>query len=125
MATLATQMEHFGAMSALAQRSVKPQFAPEAGDYKALVLVFWQGGNDGNNTIIPNHNDLSVSNYSAYSSARNIQGLAIAQNQLLPINVPRIGNLTYGLHPSFGPVTGGLNNGIYELWAQQKIGRRY
>ena len=72
-------MEHFGAISALAQRSVKPQFAPEAGDYKALVLVFWQGGNDGNNTIIPNHNDLSVSNYSAYSSARNIQGLAIAR----------------------------------------------
>jgi uncharacterized protein (DUF1501 family) len=121
MTTLATQMEHFGAISALAQRSVKTRFAAEAADYKALVLVFWQGGNDGNNTIIPNHSDASVSNYSAYSAARNLQGLAIAQNQLLPISVPRVNNLTYGLHPSFGPVAGGLNNGIHELWAQQRL----
>jgi uncharacterized protein (DUF1501 family) len=30
-----------------------------------------------------------------------------------------MGGLTYGLHPSLGPV-GGLNNGIHELWAQGK-----
>jgi uncharacterized protein (DUF1501 family) len=32
-----------------------------------------------------------------------------------------MGNLTYGLHPSLGPVTGGINNGIYELWSQGKF----
>ncbi|HEY0658769.1 MAG TPA: DUF1501 domain-containing protein, partial [Pyrinomonadaceae bacterium] len=86
-----------------------------------LVLVFMAGGNDGNNTVIPNHSDTSLSNYAAYGAARNTQGLAIAQNQLLPISVPRINGLNYGLHPSLGPVTGGINNGIHELWAQQKM----
>ena len=119
MITLATQMEHFGLMSALAQ-SVNETISGGA-DYKALVCVFLSGGNDGNNTVIPNHNSATVSNYSAYSTARNTQGLAIAQNQLLPINVPRMGNLTYGLHPSLGTVTGGINNGIHELWSQNKM----
>lgn len=119
MVTLATQFEHFGLMSALA-RNVK-QTAYDAGDYRALVCIFMAGGNDGNNTVIPNHNSSSVSSYSAYSAARNSQGLAIAQNQLLPISVPKMGNLTYGLHPSLGAVAGGINNGIHELWDQKKM----
>ena len=119
MVTLATQFEHFGMMSALAQKAETD--AQAVGGYRALVCIFLAGGNDGNNVIIPNHNSTTVSNYANYSAARSAQGLAIAQNQLLPINVPRIGNLSYGLHPSFGPVTGGLNNGIHELWAQGKM----
>ncbi len=119
MVTLATQFEHFGLMSALAQKAESDSQAVDG--YKALVCIFLAGGNDGNNVIIPNHNSATVSNYASYSAARATQGLAIAQNQLLPISVPRIGNLTYGLHPSFGPVTGGLNNGIHELWAQGKM----
>ncbi|CAN5685968.1 DUF1501 domain-containing protein [soil metagenome] len=118
MVTLATQVEHFGLMSALAQ-NVKSD-VQAGGDYKALVCIFLAGGNDGNNTVVPNHNSGSVSNYAAYSAARNTQGLAIAQNQLLPITVPRMGNLAYGLHPSLGPVIGG-NNGIHEIWTQGKM----
>lgn len=123
MAALATQMHHLGMMSAMAQK-VDDSFdkTVAGGDaYKALVLIYWSGGNDGNNMVIPNHNDASVSNYSAYSAARAAQGLALAQNTLLPISVPRIGNLSYGLHPSLGPVTGGINNGIHELWALGKF----
>ncbi|MDQ3181706.1 MAG: DUF1501 domain-containing protein, partial [Acidobacteriota bacterium] len=30
-------------------------------------------------------------------------------------------NLTYGLNPNLGVVTGGINNGIHELWAQGKM----
>ncbi|MEO7658215.1 MAG: DUF1501 domain-containing protein, partial [Pyrinomonadaceae bacterium] len=78
-------------------------------------------GNDANNMVIPNHNDSSVSNYASYSAARNNQGLAIAQSSLLPIAVPRINNLTYGLHPNLGPITGGINNGIHELYGQGKL----
>src|SRR5258707_11398858 len=37
-----------------------------ASDYKALVCVFLQGGNDANNLIIP-----SGSGYAAYASARS------------------------------------------------------
>lgn len=122
MVTLATQMQHFGLMSALAQKVKDDKAAPEGGAaYKALVLIYWGGGNDGNNMVIPNHNDATLSNYSVYSAARSAQGLAIPQAQLLPISVPRMGGLTYGLHPALGPVTGGINNGIHELWAQQKL----
>lgn len=123
MAALATQVEHFGLMSALAQKVDERQVGggAEGGNYKALVCIFFAGGNDGNNMVIPNHNDSSVSNYAAYNSARGTQGLALAQNTLLPIAVPRMGNLTYGLHPALGTVTGGINNGIHELWAQGKL----
>ncbi|MDQ6787734.1 MAG: DUF1501 domain-containing protein [Acidobacteriota bacterium] len=117
MAALATQIEHFGMMSVLAQTVENAPDAPS--DYRALVCIFMQGGNDGNNTVIPNHSDASISNYTAYSNARNTQGLAIVQNALLPISVPRMNNLTYGLNPNFG--AGATNNGIHELWAQGKM----
>ncbi|MGD9589891.1 MAG: DUF1501 domain-containing protein [Pyrinomonadaceae bacterium] len=118
MVTLATQMQHFGLMSALAQKTGKGGNSPQGGeDYKALVLVFMSGGTDGNNMVVPNHNDATLSNYTAYANLRS--NLAIAQGSLLPISVPRMGNLTYGLHPSLGPGT--TNNGIHELWAQQRL----
>ena len=122
MVSLATQVEHFGLMSALAQKVEKnDDVLSVPNDYRALVCIFMQGGNDGNNTVIPNHNDANVSNYGVYSAARNTQGLALAQNTLLPISVPRINNLTYGLNPNLGVVTGGINNGIHELWASGKM----
>lgn len=128
MTALATQVEHFGLMSALAQKvddqklndDQQSEANTEGLGYKALVCLFFSGGNDGNNTVVPNHNDASVSNYATYFGSRNTQGLALAQNTLLPISVPRIGNLSYGLHPSMGVVAGG-NNGIHELWAQGKM----
>jgi uncharacterized protein (DUF1501 family) len=121
MAAIATQIEHFGMMSVLAQKVDDSNASSVPGDYRALVCIFMQGGNDGNNTIIPNHNDASLSNYSAYANARSAAGLAIAQNALLPITVPRMNNLSYGLNPNLGTVTGGINNGMYELWAQGKM----
>ncbi len=127
MVGLATQMHHLGTMTAMAQKVIDSNPAgPDGGaNYKALVLLFWSGGNDGNNMIIPNHNDGAVSNYTAYQNARNTQGLAIPQASLLPIDVPRLGGLTYGLHPNFGPLTQNgttiVNNGIHELWAQDKL----
>lgn len=120
MVSLATQMHHLGTMSAMAQRVIDSQSEGGA-NYKALVLLFWAGGNDGNNMVIPNHNDATISNYAAYAAARNTQGLAIAQASLLPIAVPRLGNLTYGLHPDLGTITGGVNGGIHELYNQGKL----
>lgn len=121
MTALATQMRHFGLMSAMAQEVDDSKDNVVPSDYRALVCVFLSGGNDGNNTIIPNHNDATISNYTTYFNARNTQGLALAQNTLLPISVPRMGNLSYGLHPSLGTITGGVNNGIHELWGLGKM----
>lgn len=122
MTAFATQVHHFGLMTALAQKvdGNGRQKGSLGTGYKALVCVFLGGGNDGNNMIVPNHNSPTISNYSVYAAARAPQGLAIAQNQLLPISVPRMGGLSYGLNPAFGPVTGG-NNGIHELWAQGRL----
>lgn len=116
MVSLATQMHHLGSISALAQKVIDSGDGGES--YKALVLLFWAGGNDGNNMVVPNHADGTISNYAAYSAARSAQGLALTQGELLPIAVPRLGSLAYGLHPSLGPAaTGAINNGIHELYA--------
>ena len=123
MTMLATQMRHFGLISALAQEAENSgDLVPS--DYRALVCIFLAGGNDSNNTVIPNHSDASVSNYDAYAATRAAQGLAISQASLLPITVPRMGGLTYGLHPALGPQPLGgniVNAGIHELWATNKL----
>jgi uncharacterized protein (DUF1501 family) len=121
MAALATQIEHFGLMSVLAQKTDDSQLNAPPSDYRALVCVFLEGGNDGNNTIIPLHNDANLSSYQAYYNVRNSSGLAIPQASLLPITIPRVGNLTYGLNNNLGPIVRGVNNGIHELWAQGKM----
>src|ERR1700755_552098 len=118
MASLATQARHFGLMSTLASTVDRQDgFAPS--DYKAIVCIFMNGGNDGNNVVIPNHSDATISNYSVYAAERSASTIAIPQANLLPISVPRMGNLTYGLHPSFG--TGATNAGIHPLWATGKL----
>jgi uncharacterized protein (DUF1501 family) len=120
MVGLATQMHHLGLVSAFAQKAMD---ANEGGSgYKALVLLFWNGGNDGNNMIIPDHSDPSVSNYADYAAVRQASGLAIPQASLLPVTVPRLNDLAYGFHPSLGPgATGAINNGIHELYGMGKL----
>lgn len=125
MAAIATQMQHLGLMSAYAQ-TTKEDIVAVPSDYRALVCVFMQGGNDGNNMIIPNHTVGSTNTYDNYNAARSTQGLALTQTQLAntSIMIPRIGNLTYALHPSLGiqtPANNIVNNGIHELWAAGKL----
>jgi len=108
MAAAATQLRHFGVVSALAQKTVEA--SPEGGGYKALVCVFLQGGNDSNNMVIPNYNE----GYAQYSAARGPQGLAIPRANLLPMTPPSMGGQVYGLNPAFA--------GMHTLWNQGKLG---
>ncbi|MBS1786611.1 MAG: DUF1501 domain-containing protein [Acidobacteria bacterium] len=78
----------FGMVAGLRQFELAA--TPVQTDYKALVCVFLFGGNDGHNVIVP----LTPAQYGAYTNARG--GLAIAQNQLLPINDAAQG--PFGLH---------------------------
>ena len=103
MVSLATQMQYLGSMSAMAQ-SVLDNQSLGGENYRALVLLYWSGGNDGNNMVIPNHNDGTISNYTSYSSVRSGSTLALPQNTLLPISVPRLGGLK--LRPASEPWTG-------------------
>lgn len=92
MTAVATQLSHLGIISALAQK--RAATAPPS-DYKALVCVFLSGGNDSNNMIVPTYTE----GYNQYSAARAPQGLAIPQNQLLPVLPPSLG-AEYGFHPN-------------------------
>jgi uncharacterized protein (DUF1501 family) len=75
-----------GILSALGQLRVLaavagdglPRAAAVASDYKALVCLFLQGGNDGSSLIIPTGSD-----YAAYAAARG--ELAVGQANLLPL----------------------------------------
>lgn len=127
MAALATSVEHLGRVSAFAQKS---EGGTPFADYKALVCIFMAGGNDCNNMIVPIHDDASISNYATYRTARAASSLALPRTAvdgaapfLIPITVPRIGNLAYGLHPALSPEVGagGGAAGLLPLWNAGKM----
>jgi uncharacterized protein (DUF1501 family) len=63
-------------------------------DYRALVCVFLFGGNDSWSMVVPR----SDAEYNTYAQSR--QNLAIAKDQLLPINALNGNGVLYGMHPS-------------------------
>ncbi len=65
-----------------------------AGDYKALVCIFLDGGNDSYNMLIPT----STSEYDDYVSIR--KEIALAKNTLHNLAPLNTGSRTFGLHPS-------------------------
>jgi uncharacterized protein (DUF1501 family) len=76
-----------------------PQAHAQTADYRALVCVFLNGGNDGNNTVVP------YDDYTNYAAGRpnGGNGAALARGELLQI-APS--NLTrkFGLHPNLAPL---------------------
>jgi uncharacterized protein (DUF1501 family) len=80
-----------------------------ATDYKALVCVFLQGGNDGHGMVIATDPD----SYSAFTSARSgAPGLAYPMSDLLPITLqtPQSGR-TFALNPALTGVQNLFNAG--------------
>src|ERR1700728_543841 len=89
-------------MAAMAQNNTAP-------DYKALVCVFLQGGNDGHGTVIATDPD----SYAAFTAARSgAPGLAYPLSELLPITLktPQSGR-SFALNPSLGGVQSLFNAG--------------
>lgn len=60
-------------------------------DYRALVVLFLQGGNDGHNTLVPTDGA-----FGDYTQARG--SLALARSSLVPLSGSAAGH-TFGLHP--------------------------
>ena len=92
---LASSIDTFGVVHALTPQA--------ASDYKALVCIFLNGGNDGNNMLV------SLDQYNAYSNARSAAGLAIAQASLLPVSPVSGGS--YGFHPNMTEIRDLFNQG--------------
>ena len=63
-------------------------------DYKALVCIMLNGGNDSFNMLVPR----GTSEYQEYANTRG--SLAIPQSDLLAINPTNISGQEFGLHPS-------------------------
>lgn len=91
---LASSVESFGLVHALT-----PQAAT---DYRALVCIFLNGGNDGNNLLV------SLDQYPAYANARGVD-LAILQANLLQVS-PATGG-SYGFHPNMPEIRDLFNLG--------------
>jgi uncharacterized protein (DUF1501 family) len=67
-----------------------------AEDYRAMVCLYLNGGNDGNNTLVPTDGA-----YSDYSTAR--PDLALAKSSLVGLAGQSAGH-AFGLHPALSPL---------------------
>jgi uncharacterized protein (DUF1501 family) len=86
-----------GLLAAIERNLALAQSAP---DYKALVCIYLQGGNDGENTLIRYDN----AGYQNYASIRTpASGINIPQGQLLPIQPASLGT-PFGFHPACAPL---------------------
>ncbi len=111
----------FGSLRAFAAATSQQAFPP--GDFKALVCIFLNGGNDSFNTIVP----YSAQAYADYRSSRTVLmangGLAFDQATLqanalvprapvagLPGGPPSDG-ANYGMHPAMAGLRGLFNDG--------------
>lgn len=93
---MASSLERFGVVHALT-----PQAAT---DYKALVCVFLNGGNDGNNMFV------SLDQYSSYFTARGVD-LALPQDSLSLLSVSPASGGSYGFHPNMPEMRSLFNAG--------------
>ena len=100
---LASSVESFSIVHALTPQS--------ATDYKALVCIFLNGGNDGNNMLVDmnQYNGPAGQTVEGYSNVRSAAQLAIAEASLLPIS-PASGG-SYGLHPNIPELRDLFNQG--------------
>lgn len=86
-----------GLLAAVERNVALAQGAP---DYKALVCIYQQGGNDGENTLIRH----DAAGYASYAGARPASsGINILQAQLLPVQ-PARSAVPYGFHPACAPL---------------------
>ena len=83
--------------------------ADNAGDYRALVCIFLAGGNDSFNMLVPR----SDGEYATYLDSR--RNMAIAQEDILPLEIPGSGNALYGVHPSMPEVQQLFNSGALAM----------
>jgi len=94
-------MGSLGLFDSLAHAAI----TPASDDYKSLVVVNLNGGNDSLGMLIPN----TSTEYNQYESAR--ANLAFDKNSLLPISPIGLGTDSFALNPRMGAMRELFNNG--------------
>ena len=93
-----------GLASAIRDFGIVHALTPQAQTgYKALVCVFLNGGNDGNNMFV------DLNQYGAYAAARSASTLAIPSANLLAVS-PATGG-SFGFHPNMPDMQNLFNQG--------------
>ena len=113
---LASTFESLGLVDAYAQAAT---------DYRALVCIFLNGGNDGTNMIVPldQYNGPQGSTTTGYSNVRGPSTLALPQSSLVAVN-PASQSGQFGLHPNLAPEVANpsiANKGLLDVWAQGRL----
>ena len=84
---------------ALGRWGVESANAQAVSDYKALVCIFFFGGNDSNNMIVP------VDDYAQYAAVRSAtSNIALTSAEILPFTAASQGGKRYGFHPQLAPL---------------------
>ncbi len=110
------------AASTIDQLTLTSAFAQGPG-YKALVCIFFGGGNDANNMVIPVGNN--PDEYPLYNAARGSArgNLALTQTQLVATNItprnPGWGR-PFAFHPNFAQRFQTYPS-VHTLWGQNKV----
>lgn len=104
-------MQGFGATMLAAPYALLPRLAHADGGYKALVCIFLNGGNDGNNMIVP----YDSAGYAAYAAVRGdyTQGngqIGLPRSQLVALSTSD-GAQNFALHSALAPLQSIWNGG--------------
>src|SRR5258705_13976797 len=102
-AAMVASLDRFNLVNAMVQQN-QPDVA---GDYKALVCIFLNGGSDCNNMVIP-YDDYTVTGggtTNGYDNVRSGSQLAVLKTQLLntKITPSNTSGVSYAFHPNLSP----------------------
>jgi uncharacterized protein (DUF1501 family) len=92
-------------------------------DYRALVCLFFSGGMDSYNLLMPAsgsaHATYAATRGGVYNSATNSDGLALSQASIRALSAHASDPFAFGVHPSCGDYGGAA--GIQSLYGQGRL----
>ena len=122
-AAMVASLDRFNLVNAMVQQ----QQPDVAGDYKALVCIFLNGGSDCNNMVIP-YDDYTITGggtTNGYDNVRTPSGLAVPKSALAntKITPSNTGGVSYAFHPNLSPEANnaGQAKGFMDIWTAGKL----